>query len=80
VTGDSEESYIYCETLEKIGYILVKEYNLEANRDNSENKKEGTTYYISSTKYSPGISANPGEPSTEVYFDIGSNTNLADKV
>ncbi|KAK4031750.1 hypothetical protein C8A01DRAFT_21082, partial [Parachaetomium inaequale] len=80
VTGDSEESRIYYETLEKIGYVLVKQYNLEANGDDPEDEEEDTAYYISSTKYSPSISANPGEPSIEVYFDIGSNTNLANKV
>ncbi|KAK4031222.1 hypothetical protein C8A01DRAFT_21527, partial [Parachaetomium inaequale] len=80
VTGDSEESYIYYETLEKIGYILIEQYNLEADRDDPKDKEEDTVYYISSTKYSPSISANSKKPSIEAYFDIGSNTNLADKV
>ncbi|AEO63338.1 uncharacterized protein THITE_113024 [Thermothielavioides terrestris NRRL 8126] len=78
VIGDDEDANLYYEMLEKIRYILVDEYNIEAKDEESEDEEANSFYYFKD-KLDTLDNTNLGELGTEVYFDIGSNANLVDK-
>ena len=49
MSGDSDESCIHYETLEKTGYVLIEEYDSEADKGEPEDDEEDTAYYVSLT-------------------------------